>query len=84
MMCPGANGCEATFISMKTKMANIGMEIQQQTIAKVSDQVTLLPRSRPRRRAKTAVIKVKAPRKSIFFSFSRQWESSILGRCRIK
>jgi len=50
----------------------------------VSDQATLLPRSKPRSKANTALTREKAPRKSICLSFSSQWESEILGRSRTK
>jgi len=84
MMWPGAKGLAAIRISMKTKRANRGMEIERKTIVIVSDQATFPPRSMPTRRANTAVTSENAPRKSIRCSLANQCECSTLGSSRTK
>jgi len=80
MMWPGANGCEAIFISMKINTRNRGIDIEQHTTVNLSDQETLLPRSNPRSNVETAITRLKAPRKSILPSFDFQCELSTLGK----
>lgn len=83
-MWPGANGSLATFISTKTKSTNKGNEALIETMVIVALQETLLPRSKARRRKKTALMSTAAPRKSIRASFFLQSTSSCLGKCMAK
>lgn len=65
---------------MMMKRARRGKEMLVKIMAYVSDQDTLLPRSSPARRQKTAMTRLNAPRKSMRRSFSLQCESSGLAR----
>jgi len=80
MIWPGANGCEATFISMKMNTKKRGIDIKQHTNVILSDHATLLPRSKPRSSVETEITKLKAPRKSILPNFDFQCELSTLGK----
>lgn len=79
-MRPGANGSAAYFCSITAKRMNRGTEVHNDAIVMGVDQATLLPRSSPRRRVKTANTSTNAPRKSIRANFVFQFECSILGK----
>lgn len=84
MMRLGANGSAANLNSTKRNMANKGTAKQRGTIEIVAFQESLLPRSRPRRSAKTAHMSTIAPRKSTRRSLARQSECSVFGSLSAK
>lgn len=83
-MCPGAKGSTANLCSMSPSKINKGGERHNESSVTGALQATLLPRSSPSRRVKTAHIKTIAPTKSTRLSFDFQSELSILGNLNMR
>ena len=84
MILPGANGSVASRCSMKINMTKSGNDKDRDAMVIGAFHATLLPRSSPSSRAKTAEISTVAPQKSTRPSLVVQSEFSIFGSFKTK
>jgi hypothetical protein len=82
MMCFGANGSLASFISTRLNRMKKTQKPPKERTVRLSAQEELLPLSSPNKRKKTVRTRVMAPPKSTRISLVERSEESVLGRWR--